>query len=152
MVKVIKMGLILAVFCILSAWGLAYIYQFTKPQIEKNSKQAMVSSKQAVLPPSGKGVVRQILVKGYSSDIEILVGIDKDRKVSGLKILSQRETPGLGAKIVQKQFLDQFIGKQLGDPLEPKKDIDAITGATISSRAVCNGVRQVLKSALGGDK
>jgi len=152
MLNSLKLGLILAVFCILSAWGLAYVYQFTQPQIEKNSQQAIINAKKTVLPPSGKGVVRQVAARGYGGEIKLLVGIDEKGKVSGVKILSHQETPGLGANITAPKFLDQFKGKKVTDRLEAKKDIDAISGATISSRAVCHGVQQALKRAMGGDK
>jgi electron transport complex protein RnfG len=55
------------------------------------------------------------------------------------------ETPGLGTKAFSPQFLGQFVGKSVKDPIKPKEDIDAITGATITSRAVCKGVKSALK-------
>jgi Na+-translocating ferredoxin:NAD+ oxidoreductase subunit G len=152
MIKTVKLGLILMIFCVISAGLLAYVYGLTQPRIEQNAKRVMENAQREVLPPSGKGVVRQITVKGYSSEISILVGMDETGKVSRVKILSQRETPGLGAKVMERKFLDQFNGKGTGEALEPKQDIDAITGATITRRAVCVGVRQVLRRTMGGDK
>lgn len=147
MVKVIKLGLILAVVCAISAAGLAYVYMLTQPKIEQNAGLALERSKRDVLPASGKGKAVAVSSRGYGGPIELMVGIDGKGKVSGVKVLNHRETPGLGANIVGKKFLDQFKGKTLKDPIEPKKDIDAITGATISSRAVCVGVREALKKA-----
>ncbi|MDD5382526.1 MAG: FMN-binding protein [Candidatus Margulisbacteria bacterium] len=145
--KIFKLGIILAVFCVISAGGLAIVYMYTQPKIVLNSQLALEGSKKAVLPPSGKGQAIAVSPRGYGGPIEMLVGVDPVGKVSGVKILSQRETPGLGANIVKPKFLDQFKGKSLKDPLEPKKDIDAITGATISSRAVCVGVKEALRKA-----
>jgi electron transport complex protein RnfG len=152
MLNSLKMGLILALFCVISAWGLAYVYQYTQPQIEQNAARSILSAKKAVLPASGRGVVREAVVRGYAGEIRLLVGIDEKGKISGLKVLSHQETPGLGANIVQPRFLDQFKGKTAADKLEAKQDIDAISGATISSRAVCSGVRQAVRRATGGDK
>ena len=77
----------------------------------------------------------------------MLVGVDPELRVKGMKILSQRETPGLGTNVEKPKFQKQFIGKGMKDAIEPKKDIDAITGATISSRAVCEGVKTVLRDS-----
>ncbi len=90
--------------------------------------------------------------KGYSSTIETVCGFDTTFRVTGLKITFQQETPGLGAKAdeikkgeKEPRFLTQFRGKD-ALTLAVKKDrgdIDAITGATITSRAVTNSVREV---------
>lgn len=145
--KIIKLAAILAAVCIISAAGLAYVYLLTQPRIEQNVKIALVRSKQEVLPASSKGKAIAVSPRGYGGPIEMMVGIDEKGKISGVKILSHRETPGLGANIVKPKFLEQFKGKTLKDPIEPKKDIDAVTGATISSRAVCAGVKEALKKA-----
>jgi electron transport complex protein RnfG len=146
------LGAILAVVCVISAAGLAYVYILTQPRIEQNAKIAMEKSKREVLPASGKGKAIAVSPRGYSGPIDMMVGIDEKGKVSGVKILSHRETPGLGANIVKPQFLGQFKGKSLKDPIEPKKDIDALTGATISSKAACKGVKDALERFQRGDR
>ncbi|OQX59412.1 hypothetical protein DRQ12_04170 [candidate division KSB1 bacterium] len=100
--------------------------------------------------------------KGYSSTIETLVGINTAGIIEGIKVLHQLETPGLGAKIVEIRhgeqkpwFQVQFIGKRKDD-LTVDKDggtIQSITGATISSRALTNSIRQAieeLEKKIGG--
>ena len=84
--------------------------------------------------------------KGYSSYILMMVSVDTDLKVKDVNILHHGETPGLGDQVEdRKLFLDQFKGKSLQQLVlikgETKENIQAITGATISSRAVTNGVR-----------
>ncbi|MFH1387641.1 MAG: FMN-binding protein [bacterium] len=149
MAKILRLALVLGVFCIISAGLLAYVYLFTSPQILMNSKVSFERSKREVLPPGTKGRVIQVAPKGYAGPVEILVGIGKNGKVSGLKILSQKETPGLGSNAAKPEFLKQFIGKSLKDKIEAKQDIEAITGATITSRAVCRGVKEALTKAKG---
>ncbi|HWR72389.1 MAG TPA: RnfABCDGE type electron transport complex subunit G [Nitrospirota bacterium] len=87
--------------------------------------------------------------KGYSSYIKILVSIDKDLKVKNLKVLSHQETPGLGDQILEAPFLEQFKGKALTQIVlvktETTEKIQAISGATISSRAVTNGVKDAVQ-------
>jgi len=77
--------------------------------------------------------------KGYSGLVKILVGFNEKGAIEGIEVLEQKETPGLGTKMKNKSFLNQF--KQQ-DPenfnLKVTKDggdVDAITGATISTRA-----------------
>lgn len=80
---------------------------------------------------------------GSQSTITLAGGIDTDYKVTGVKILSHAETPGLGAKIVESAFIDQFKGVAQSDLMLSKKGgaIDAITGATVSSQAVIDGIQ-----------
>lgn len=151
MLNSLKMGFILALFCVLSAWGLSYVYLFTQTQIAANARLALEKSTSEVMPASGEGRAIAVRTRGYGSEIELLVGIDKRGAVSGLKVLSHRETPGLGAKITAPAFLGQFQGKKITDRIAVKEDIDAITGATVSSRAVCKGVRDALEKFQSGN-
>ena len=80
---------------------------------------------------------------GYRGTISILVGLAKDTTIKGISIISQSETAGLGSKITQPSFTDKFVGKQINDVMltQDGGQIDAISGATISSRAVVEAVR-----------
>ena len=86
---------------------------------------------------------------GYSGDISIMVGIDPDGKVFGIEILQHAETPGLGAKVEEAWWKDQFKGKGLGEAdWRVKKDggdFDQITAATITPRAIVGAVRKGLE-------
>lgn len=85
---------------------------------------------------------------GYSGNIEIMVGLDQKDQINGIEILSHAETPGLGARIVEPVFKNQFKGKGLNNiDWRVKKDggeFDQITGATISPRALVNAVKKGL--------
>ncbi|MBU0716219.1 MAG: RnfABCDGE type electron transport complex subunit G [Verrucomicrobia bacterium] len=82
--------------------------------------------------------------QGYNGTIRILAGILPDNRIKGLEIVEQAETPGLGAKISESAFKDQFQGKAIFSTRWMVKkdggDIDAITGATISPRAVVSAL------------
>jgi len=81
--------------------------------------------------------------KGYGGDIDVLVGLEDETTVKGITIISQSETPGLGSRITGSSFADGFVGLDISD-VALKQDggqVDAITGATISSRAVIDVVR-----------
>jgi len=88
--------------------------------------------------------------KGYSSFIAMLVSLDTDLKIKDVKILHHGETPGLGDQVEEKSFLDQYKGKSLSQIVlvktETKENIQAISGATISSRAVTNGVKDAVQT------
>lgn len=81
--------------------------------------------------------------EGYSGNIELMVGFGPDRKtLVGYEKLQATETPGLGMKLISPEFKDQFAGKD-GSSLKVVKDggaIEAITSATITSRAVCKAI------------
>ncbi len=86
---------------------------------------------------------------GYKGDIDIMMGVGLDKKITGIEILGHLETPGLGDKIVEKWWKDEFKGKSLEtSKISVKKDggeIDQFTGATISPRAVADAVRKGLE-------
>jgi len=81
---------------------------------------------------------------GYSGDIDLMVGVDPEGVITGVEVISHAETPGLGSKITEFWFLDIFPGRNLEDTHWAVKkdggDIDQITGATISPRAVVEAV------------
>lgn len=96
------------------------------------------------------GVALQTVSKtGYGGDIKIMMGIDMKGEISGIYILDLKETPGLGSKIKEDWFKEQFKRKSLSNSkLSVKKDggdIDAITGATISSRAIAYAIEEGLR-------
>lgn len=89
--------------------------------------------------------------KGYGGKVEVMVGISNDGKISGVKIGNHTETPGLGSKSADPSFKDQYNGKSTKTPLNVVKgnasnenDIVAISGATITSKAVTAGVNAAM--------
>jgi electron transport complex protein RnfG len=89
--------------------------------------------------------------RGYGGDINILVGLEDETTVKGIKIVSQEETPGLGTRITEPFFTDQFAGIDITD-IALRRDggqIDAITSSTISSSAVVEAVRDTALEKVG---
>lgn len=81
--------------------------------------------------------------KGYGGEIDILVGLEDENTLKGISIISQVETPGLGNRITESYFTDQFAGLS-ADEVARRRDggqVDTITGATMSSSAVIKAVR-----------
>jgi electron transport complex protein RnfG len=85
---------------------------------------------------------------GYGGQIGVIVGIDvKEDSLLGIGITTHKETPGLGARIREEGFRKGFAGLALDGPVKVKADggsLDAVSGATISSRGVCEAVNEAL--------
>jgi electron transport complex protein RnfG len=97
---------------------------------------------------SPAGVLYGVETKGYGGVISLLAGFDlASGNITAIKILSQKETPGLGAKSKEKFFQDRYRDKSTATPLEVTKtepvrenQIQAITASTITSKAVTKGI------------
>lgn len=94
--------------------------------------------------------VATLTERGYSGRIELMVGIDKDGKITAYKETKASETPGLGSNLASPDFKNQFKGI---DPavfkLQVKKDggdVDAIAASTITSRAVCDAMERAVRA------
>ena len=90
------------------------------------------------------GYVMPVTTRGYDGKIEMVLGVDADLAITDFRILKHSETPGLGAKAVDEAFRSRFRGRKLGQlevtkSPDPKKVL-AITGATITSRAVASAL------------
>ena len=158
MKDMLRYGAILALICIVAGGMLASVNSFTKGKILAQAQSEESSSLKEVFPGAVEfkpvnngqevvyykaldnnkfiGVVFKASGKGYSSVIETMVGMLKSGEIISVKVLAQNETPGLGSKVAEKEFSGQFSGKNAKD----LAGVDAISGATISSRAVINSI------------
>lgn len=96
------------------------------------------------------GYALKVVASGSQGNIEMMVGIDGDGMVTGVSIVKNSETAGIGSKVMNNEngVLDQFIGKSAADgTLSVGKNVDAISGATVSSRGVTTGVNAALAAA-----
>lgn len=91
---------------------------------------------------------------GFSGTINLMAGFKPDGTIFNLSVLAHKETPGLGTKMAEPEFKDQFMGKDpAGFALQVSKDggpVDAITAATISSRAFCDAVQRAYNTLQKG--
>ena len=89
------------------------------------------------------GYCAEITATGFGGDIKMMVGVDGEKKVCGTYIVTMSETPGLGARAKEEPwFLEQFTGKS--GTIEVGNGVDALSGATITSKAVAKGVNDAL--------
>lgn len=168
---------VLLVICVVAALLLAVTNNVTAPKIAEVNAENEAKSRQVVfadaasfgdeftnddgiklvpaLDKDGKtiGYVVVTVEKGYGGDINVMTGVDLEGKVTGVNILSMSETAGLGANASKESFLKQFIGKisgievNKGTPAE--NEIKALTGATITSKAVTKAVNAAIEAAGG---
>ena len=107
----------------------------------------------------GAGYVLKVVASGSQGNIEMIVGVDGDGVVTGVSIVDNSETAGIGSKVMENEplasgtgVLDQFAGKSAADgTLAVGTNVEAITGATVSTRGVTTGVNAALAAvaALG---
>ncbi|NMP36685.1 MAG: RnfABCDGE type electron transport complex subunit G [Clostridiales bacterium] len=103
------------------------------------------------------GYVFAVAGKGYGGNLRIMVGIGSDGKVKGVSPLELNETAGLGMKAQNEDFLNQYNGKSAGIGVAKNSpasnEIQALTGATITSKAVTNAVNtafELMNTVKGG--
>ena len=175
MKKMIKTVVFLFSVSALSGALLAYCESKTKPLIEANqlkieheAQKSIIDSntfKEVTVELDGEkkavkvayndnnlplGAIFKVAPKGFGGDITMLVGISTEGRVTGYKILSHSETPGLGSKLLSEKFakgISRLLKMNPSPNFSVKKDggdVDAITAATISSRAFCKGINSAL--------
>lgn len=127
--------------------AIAQVLKGTPEQLELSDDAGIVRA--AYKSESGYAV--KVAPNGFDGEILMMVGVDLEGKVTGISIISQTETKGLGAEAAAnnqkgQDFRNQFIGKTAGQAKMNKDGgaLDALTGATISSRAVAQGVEAAL--------
>ncbi|MCX5692687.1 MAG: RnfABCDGE type electron transport complex subunit G [Candidatus Omnitrophica bacterium] len=193
MKTILKFAFILFLVNLIASAILAATYNLTKSGIEKQESLVKEEALKQVMPekigdriepvkkdgvvkywevfkgdiPQGQGYIYIAKKYGYSSVIETMVGVKKDGTITGVRVLSQNETPGLGAKIIEiisnrtlfnalkgiftkeeqpkgilsPYFTEQFTNRNVKELELSKGGIQAITGATISSRAVLDSIK-----------
>lgn len=167
--SVFQIAMNLTVACLISGLIIAGTYFITNPiAAQKNKAMEQLAMKQLVAdadsfkPVPGKnqwfaaekaGKIIAYIVpgesKGYGGAIKMLVAVSADGKVIDYNILSANETPGLGDRTSQQFFRNRLIGKKsdelkvVKDPAN-KENVQALTGATISSTAVTKGVKEAV--------
>lgn len=174
-----RMIIVLVIISMASGAVLALSYEVTNPTIQEQARQKLEQSVLVVIPGATKmeeiqkddmviyiglddegnkkGISFKATGSGFDGPIEIMVGYDPiEGTLLGIEILSMSETPGLGARIQEDDFKDQFKGKSIEDEFIAKKDIEAISGATISSAAVADAIKTTLAKVVeifpvGGD-
>ena len=183
--EILKIAWNLVVIYVIGGLVLAAVYAKTSPIVFRNNAEAKQQALKKLMPAADKieklgdwtvhekhaeyfvakkdneviGYIVQSFGKGYSSYIDTLIAVDKNFTVQKINILHHAETPGLGDEIETDSFKSQFKGKDEAHLKVVKTEtpdyIQAISGATISSRAVTedavkNGVAFLIRAIAEG--
>lgn len=159
---VLRLTLTLFLITVIVAGLLAFVNYLTADTIAEHTAEAARSAMTQVLaaddytelPVSAAwsagdaGTVVRLTTNGFGGAIDLMVGVDNENKVTGVAIISHSETASLGANCTREDFRAQFAGKT-GELAVSKDggDIDALTGATVTSRAVTRAVNAALAYA-----
>ena len=173
--QILNLGITLLVVGLIAAVGLGLTYTVTQKKIAEQDRISEAKASVEALPgvksaselklddgllkkakkavpdvqkvyTCDRGTIFTLQMKGYGGPLVLAVGIDKDGKVAGIAVVSDKETIGLGSRALEPGFLSKYRGKTSRDPVEVGKDVQAITGATITSRAVTGEVKAALKA------
>ncbi len=141
----------LTVICLIVSAALVFTYQFTKPFIDAAVKKAADEARVEMLPEgdsftqltidvenvveayeadNGAGYVFTTKTKGYGGDMQVMVGISSDGLITGVKLMDNSETAGLGSRVGESAYTSQYIGKD-----SSLEGVEKISGASISSAA-----------------
>ena len=179
-----NMVMSLTLISLVASACLGFVYEMTKEPIELANLNKKLNAIKQVVPefnnnpnddmyllPTGEGdsleiypakkddvivgyAVNTFTSKGFSGNIGLMAGFKSDGTIINITILEQKETPGLGTKMAEPDFKDQFRDKNPAEfILKVKKDggpVDAITAATISSRAFCDALQRAYNTLQKG--
>ena len=165
--ETLHLGLVLGGIAFFVALMLSVANSVTAPIIEQNTKEQETIAFSALFPdatdfkeaspgepgltPSAStayqdgvllGVVVTATPRGYGGEMELLIGFDTGLRVTGIQFISTSESPGIGTKVQEESYWGQYIGQSEFD------GVDAVTGATVSSKAVKSGVTAASELAM----
>ena len=169
MKEIAKFSIILFFICSVSAALLALIFDIAEPRIIEQRRLEERRAIEEVLPQvpddiekvqeedltfyrawdAQGNLIAYVLIAegyGYSSNLKIVVGLKPDGNIMAVRILEQGETPGIGSRITEDDFLSQFKNKDVNE------QFDTITGATISSTAVIDSIKEKALEVLSHER
>jgi len=169
----LQLGLILLAFCVVATALLAYVNSVTKPKIDAIKVKEAEEARNVLIPNAVfeevqgsldyfiardkdtkalKGYTFTAEKFGYSSAVKTMAAVDSSFKIIAIQVVSQSETPGLGTNCTTPAFMEQFKGKSIAQLLvdkdggvPPDNGIKALTGATITSRAVTKSLKEQIE-------
>lgn len=166
--EILTVGGILMLITLVAGLLLSGVNLLTRDIIAETREEEAIAAMQEVLPIAsdfealdeeevlhvGKkdgeivGYTASVSPQGYGGEINMMVGLDKDGAVTGVRIISMSETAGLGSKTNDPAFLEQYIGKNqevsLATSSPDANEVAGISGATVSSKAVTRGVSDAI--------
>jgi len=167
MKEFLRPAIVLVVICLVAAAVLAPVHDLTAkvieerqqaefkealseffPEVANYEQQEIEEGRMATLVYDGSGnklgIVAEAVAQGFGGPIIYNLYVDNEGTIIGLRIIEHLETPGLGSRITEPEYQDQVIGKNFDDPIALGEDVDALSGSTITSRAITTASRQTM--------
>ena len=167
--KIFKPIVVLCVICMMVTGALAVTNGITAPIIEAATLAAQEAARTELLPDAqgfekvegvdvanvsdvyrttnDVGVVITSSAKGYGGDVVVMTAITPDGNIKQIKVTEQSETKGIGSNVVSTpSYWERYEGVSAGQALVLNQDIDAYSGATISSKAVLSAVNSAIEA------
>ena len=155
--------IVLSVICLVVSAALAVVNNLTKPVIESKAAERAADARKKIIPQADNfellaidglpkrvteayratndtGFIFMVTVIGYGGEIQLICGVDPDGKVIMSDVLAHNETQGLGTPIFAQPHAGQYWGRDKNGI----ESVEAISGATITSNAYKNGIRDAL--------
>ena len=177
MKEMIKLALVLAIFASVACVLLAFVNNATLPAIQAVKNQALTAGLKEIfadatdftvpkdfVPQTVNGIsIEQVYIAKSGDEVlgavvqatgptydkaTILTGVLPNRTISSIKILSISDTSGFGQNATKPEFYTQFAGKSIDDEFSADKDIDGLSGATISRRGIGNILKTSTQEAI----
>ena len=165
--SIVKLAVLLMVICAITSAILGAVNMVTAPVIAQIAADKTAQAYNEVLPTKGgyetvdysdtnvtavakcdEGYVVEVSISGSQSTLQLAIGVDNDGAITGVSVIKHGETPGLGAKSTEAEWRQQFVGQTSGLNLTKRGgEVEAITGATITSTAIVNACQIAIDTA-----
>lgn len=173
----IKPVVVLVAICFVVTLALSFTYGITEPKIEARAKSDADKARTQLIKEAdgfkevkgdlaesddgdarvtecyeatnGAGSVMTVETKSFGGVMKMMVGVDKEGKITGIVISSHDDTPGVGTKDMTDEYLGQYKGlTELTDPsVKKESQIDYISGASVTGQAIHSGIEAAVKQA-----
>lgn len=161
----IKAVIVLTAICLIISCAVVVSYQLTKPYIERSANKAAYEAIEKLFPQiegfdetsisasqlkqygctflrkasDGSAAAIQIETNGYQAGLTVMVGINADKTISGVRVVSHGETEGIGTRAMTEEYLGKYVNKSSAE------DVELLSGATYTSEGIRNAVKNALE-------
>lgn len=160
MKKVLQLTLFLAIISAAAGGSLAFVNSITEPIIKENALKEVKAALEEFFPngsfeevsvqgesefitniyeAKGEGVVYKVSTQGFKDKLIYMVAIDADNRYIGYKVTQNNDTQGFGSRVSDEEFYGAFIDQSIDT------EVDTLSGATVSSKAVVDGLNEVVE-------
>ncbi len=164
--NILRLSVTLVAVAIISAALLTGMHNITEPVIREKEQREYLEALEKFFPGISEyetreiegdqfdlvydqdgeklGIMATVKTQGYEGTITYNLAVDTDTEIIGIRVISHSETPGIGDVITTDDFQEQFIGKSFEDTIQEGEDVDAVSGATMSTGSMISSIRRTV--------